>query len=104
MARTQESESLGEQETFLANLNDTFSDAQATQDVSHDERQTEIQTIAETFEILTEDQTDAVNKIWQHKWIGLDKATFQFESQCIYTRTIDTCSSTASDPSRRFVR
>ena len=27
--RTQESESFGEQETFLANLNDTCSDAQA---------------------------------------------------------------------------
>ena len=92
MARTQESESLGEQETILANLN------------GHDERQTEIQTIAETFEILTEDRTDAVNKIRQHKWIGLDKATFQFESQCMYTRTNDTCSSAASDPSRRFVR
>ena len=101
MARTQESESLGEQEAFLANLNDTYSDAQATYEVSHAERQTEIQTIAESFEILTEDQTDAVNKIRQHKCIGLDKATFQIESQCMYTRMIDMCSSAASDPFKK---
>ena len=89
MAKTQESKSLGEQETLLANLNDTCSDVQTTQDVSHAELQTEIQTIAETFEILTDDQTDAVNKIRQHKRIGLDKVTIPIESKCMYTRMID---------------
>ena len=24
---------------------------------------------------------DAVNSVWQHKWIGLDKYTFQIELQ-----------------------
>ena len=103
-SRTQESQSLGEQEAFLANLNDTCSDAQTTQDVSHAELQTEIQTIAETFEILTEDQTDAVNKIRQHKWIGLDKATIQIESQCMYTRRSTCVPALRRTPLRRFMR
>ena len=42
-----------------------------------------------------------MNKIRQHKWIGLDKATFQIESQCMYTRMIDMCSSAASDPFKK---
>ena len=54
MARTQES--LGEQEASRANLNAI----ETTRDVSHAERLDETQTIAETIEILKEDQTDAV--------------------------------------------
>ena len=53
LERTQES--LGEQEAFLANLNATCSDAQTTYDARHAERLAEIQTIAETIEILVED-------------------------------------------------
>ena len=53
-------ESLGEQETSLANLNVICSDAQTTYDVSHAERLAENQTLAETIEILKEDQTNAV--------------------------------------------
>ena len=77
-ARTQES--FGEQEASLANLNA----AEATCDVSPAEQLVETQRIAETIEILAEvigheintfDQ-DPVNKIRQHKWIGLDKTTF----------------------------
>lgn len=54
LERTQES--LGEQEAFLANLNATCSDAQTKYDARHAERLAEIQTIAETIEILMEDQ------------------------------------------------
>ena len=77
-SRTQES--FGEQEASLANLDAT----EATCDVSPAEQLVETQTIAETIEILAEvighaintfDQ-DPVNKIRQHKWIGLDKTTF----------------------------
>ena len=56
----------------------------STRDVSPAEQLVETQRIAETIEILAEvigheintfDQ-DPVNKIRQHKWIGLDKTTF----------------------------
>ena len=32
-----------------------------------------------------------VNSIRQHKWIGLDKDTFQIELQCMYARMINIC-------------
>uniref|UniRef100_A0A7S0ZRS9 Uncharacterized protein n=1 Tax=Noctiluca scintillans TaxID=2966 RepID=A0A7S0ZRS9_NOCSC len=35
---------------------------------------------------------DAVNSIWQHKWIGLDRDTFQIELQCMYAQMINICS------------
>ena len=49
-------EPLGEQEALLANLNTICSDAQTTFDARHAEQLAEIQPIAETIEILMEDQ------------------------------------------------
>ena len=52
-------EFLGEQEEFHANLNATCSDTQTTYDARHAERLAEIQTIAETMEILHENEDQA---------------------------------------------
>ena len=35
---------------------------------------------------------DAVQSIWQHKWIGLDKDTFQIELQCMFAQMLELCS------------
>ena len=34
---------------------------------------------------------NTVNSIWLHKWIGLDKDTFQIELQCMYAQMINIC-------------
>ena len=48
-----------------------------------------------SFDKLTDDNktfyhnADAVNSVWQHKRISLDKNTFQIELQCMYAQTIN---------------
>eukprot|EP00450_Noctiluca_scintillans_P039689 CAMPEP_0194478568 /NCGR_PEP_ID=MMETSP0253-20130528/1972_1 /TAXON_ID=2966 /ORGANISM="Noctiluca scintillans" /LENGTH=209 /DNA_ID=CAMNT_0039317673 /DNA_START=64 /DNA_END=693 /DNA_ORIENTATION=+ len=48
------------------------------------------------FDQLTEGSKtfyhDAVQSIWQHKWIGLDKDTFQIELQCMFAQMLELCS------------
>ena len=69
-----------------------------------------------SFDKFTDDNktfyhdADAVNSVWQHKQISLDKNTFQIELQCMYAQTINTSSPVQEetiereDPSRASVQ
>ena len=69
-----------------------------------------------SFDKFTDDNktfyhdADAVNSVWQHKQISLDKNTFQIELQCMYAQTINISSPVQEetiereDPSRASVQ